>query len=371
MGVTATLAGAVLGAVTLFAAELESERRFFICYSYCNMTMNLILISILVALVLVTVYLLWKQKANSLSPDVALAQQRLELIIAELRSEIKNTQSERRSLDQRQSEQLTRLQTEMTSYREFTKELSASTTQLAATLSNNQTRGGWGERILEDLMRSNGLIEGVQYVRQKNIEGTTLRPDVLLVMPDKRVVAVDVKFPFSQIQKLSQTDNKSERELLLKTFASELRLKIDKVAEYILPASNTLDYAVLFVPNETVFSYINQHLPDVIDEAMTQRVLLVSPFSFLIVARTILESYRNFIVSDRLRGILNSLQLFSKEWEMYVAEFEKLGRSLQTTAHSYDTLAQTRFRQLSKRLEAVTSMEEHLTPALSDKSKLE
>ena len=166
---------------------------------------------------------------------------------------------------------------------------------------NNQQRQ-WGERIIEDLLSANGLKEGVHYARQLPLGDGTLRPDISLLLPNDRVVAVDVKFPYQEMQKMTIAETKSQQQVHLKQFRRDIKDKIDKVAKYILPGEKTLDYAILFVPNEMLFSFINQKFPDLIDEAMAKRVLVVSPFTFLIVARTVMESYRNFMIGDKLKG---------------------------------------------------------------------
>jgi len=220
-------------------------------------------------------------------------------------------------------------------------------------LSNNQTRGAWGERIIEDLLEANGLVEGIHYERQHQMAGGSQRPDIILKLPNKRIVPVDVKFPYAEISKMVAAESRTERETHKKQFRQDLKIKIDKVAEYIDPENNTLDYAILFVPNEMVFSYVNKQFSDLIDEAMSKRVIIVSPFTFLIVARTVMESYRNFMLEDRLRDVIKSIDSFAKEWVRFKDQFVKYGRAIETLQKAYIDLTGTRFRQMDKKIERV------------------
>src|SRR5258708_15983317 len=97
---------------------------------------------------------------------------------------------------------------------------------------------------------------------------------------------------------MDDADTKENKDVHLKQFAQDLKSKIQKVAEYIRPEYNTLDYAILFVLNEMVFSFINQKFPDLVDEATSKRVIIVLPFTLLIVARTLIKSYRTLIILD-------------------------------------------------------------------------
>lgn len=282
----------------------------------------------------------------------------VETLILTLRADLDKRQLEIRSLEQDRVKTFGALSSSLDSHRKLAEQLDISTKKLSQVLSNNQARGEWGERIIEDLLQANGLIEGVHYARQLKLGETGLRPDITLLLPNKRSVAVDVKFPYSEIQKLLMTDSKAEQQQHLKLFSANIKSKIDKVAEYIEPLALTLDYAILFVPNEMIFSFINQKLPDTIDYALKKRVLLVSPFTFLIVARTVIESYRNFMISDSLKEAATQIDEFVNEWGRFKEKFEKYGRSIRTLQTDYDELTGTRVRQMEKRIEKVQTARE-------------
>jgi DNA recombination protein RmuC len=159
------------------------------------------------------------------------------------------------------------------------------------------------------------------------------------LLPDNRTVPVDVKFPYQEIQKMSNAENKEEKKSHLQQFARDLKVKIDKVAEYISPERDTLDYAILFVPNEMIFSFINQKLPEIIDQALAKKVILCSPFSFLVVARTVMESYRNFMVGKKIQEVIKQVEAFGGEWIKFDEEFQKFGRSIEGLQKNYDTLS--------------------------------
>lgn len=280
----------------------------------------------------------------------------IETMVDGIKRDLEKRQEEIRTLEQDRVKKFSELATSLESHRKLADELSVSTKRLAEVLSNNQARGEWGERIIEDLMQANGLMEGIHYMRQMHLSNSTLRPDITLLLPDKRFIAVDVKFPYSEIQKLADSLSKDQQKVHLQQFAKNLREKIDKVAQYIDPSSHTLDYAILFVPNEMIFSFLNQKMPDVIDHAFRKRVLLVSPFTFLVVARTVLESYRNFMISDSLRDAVIQVDEFVKEWGKFKDQFDKYGRSLKTLQADYEELNGTRVRQMERKIEKIESV---------------
>lgn len=294
---------------------------------------------------------------ETIKTDLENKQRTIENLVKQLQDDMKIRQDEIRVLERDRSQKFSELNTQLQQHRELAKELQVSTQQLASILSNNQTRGEWGERIIEDLLRSNGLVEGVHYLKQQTQTTGTLRPDITLLLPDKRIVPVDVKFPYAAMQKVAMAESKSEKAALMKQFLQDIKIKVTKVAEYINPSENTLDYAIMFVPNELIFSYINQNLPEVVDMAFRQRVLMVSPFTFMIVARTMLESYRNFMLSDKLREVIRSVDEFVGEWGKFKDKFTKYGRSLDTLKADYEDLSGTRIRQMERRIDKIGQLQ--------------
>ncbi|NCN06539.1 MAG: DNA recombination protein RmuC [Candidatus Pacebacteria bacterium] len=293
---------------------------------------------------------------DAIKTDLANKQQMLEGLVTRLQKDLAVRQDELRGLEKDRSHKFAELVTSLSENRKLTSELAQSTEQLAKVLSNNQARGEWGERIIEDLLRVNGLIEGVHFARQAKQVGGTARPDITLLLPNDRVVPVDVKFPYADIQKLASSKSTSEKTVLIKQLRTNIRAKISKVAEYIQPDSNTLDYAILFVPNEMVFSFLNQKFPEVLDEALQQRVIVVSPFSFIIVARTVRESYRNFMIGGKLKEVIKHIDGFVSEWGKFSEQLAKYGRSISTLHNDYEALMGTRHRQLERKIDTVRTV---------------
>lgn len=290
---------------------------------------------------------------EAIKVDLDNKQRVIEKLVSELQKDLQERQKEIRGLEQDRVKKFSEITTTLTEHRRLTEELRTSTEQLAKVLSNNQTRGSWGERIIEDLLQANGLMEGIHYARQTILGDSDLKPDITLLLPNKRFVAVDVKFPYQEIQKMSQAESKKAQQDHLKQFAVDLKNKINKVAEYISPENDTLDYAILFVPNEMVFSFINQRFADLVDYAMSKRVIIVSPFTFVIVARTVMESYRNFMIGDKLKEVVKYIDEFVGEWGKFRDEFDKFGRSIETLSSGYEKITSTRTKQMERKIEKI------------------
>ena len=276
----------------------------------------------------------------------------IEKLITDLKQEIDQRQDEIRKLEQDRNKKFGEIATSIQEHRKITDELRTSTQSLSRMLSNNQVRGQWGERIIEDILRNAGLVETVHYQKQTSLEGTTVKPDVTLLLPNQRKVSVDVKFPYAQIQHLSSTEDPKQQQHYLKLFEKDLKDKLKQIQSrgYINHEAGTLDYAIMFVPNEMLFSFINQQFPHIIDEAMNKKIMIVSPFTFLIVARTVMESYKNFMIENNLRKIIGYISKFIEEWERFTKEFDAFDGAIDSLRTKFDKIHKTRYKQMKLRI---------------------
>ncbi len=277
----------------------------------------------------------------------------IENIVKDLRRELDQRQKEIRQLEQDRNKKFGDISRAIEEHRKITSELKTSTETLANVLSNNQQRGQWGERIIEDILTNAGLIEHIHYEKQKPLGDSSLKPDIILLLPNKKKVAVDVKFPYSEIQKLASADSKTAKTEHIKKFERDVKAKINQITKYIDPEKGTMDYAIMFVPNEMLFSFINQQLPSIIDEAMAKKIMITSPFTFLIVARTVMESYRNFMVENNLRKIIQYISDFIEEWSRFTQEFNKFDEAIDKLRASFDKIQTTRYKQMSLRIKRI------------------
>ena len=136
-----------------------------------------------------------------------------------------------------------------------------------------------------------------------------------------------------------------------------MRLRIKELTgrAYIDP-DTTVDYVLAFIPNESVYSFIHEHDPEMVDFALTQRVVLCSPFTLfavLAVIRQSMDAYRLERTSDE---ILTCLGGFTKEWEKFSDQVDKLGRTFDSTQRAYDELSGTRRRALQRKLDQVEDL---------------
>ena len=230
-------------------------------------------------------------------------------------------------------------------------ELAKRTGDLSNVLSSSQARGQWGERMAEDLLRTAGLIEGINYEKQDTIEGGG-RPDYTFLLPPDRVLYMDVKFPLDSFTRYVEAVEPTAKAQLRTDFIKAVRDRVRELEKRdyaVATTRHSLDYVLLFVPNESINGFIHESDPTLIDWALERKVVLCSPltlYAFLAVVRQATESFHT---EETAAQILQMMSKFRKQWESYVKSLEKVKKSFDSMQTELDDLTVgKRFKGLNR-----------------------
>jgi len=223
-------------------------------------------------------------------------------------------------------------------------------------LASGRIRGQWGERMAEDILRLAGFIEGINYRKQKALESG--RPDYTFLLPQDLIVNMDVKFPFENYLHYLESKEDLEKERYKEQFLKDTRARIKEVTtrDYINPAQNTIDYVILFIPNEQVYAFINEADNSILDEAMKNKVILCSPLTLYAILAVIRQAVDNFNLERTAGHILSLLGAFNKQWTMFIESMDRMGKRIDDARHEFDSLVSTRRNQLERPLKQIEEL---------------
>jgi DNA recombination protein RmuC len=228
---------------------------------------------------------------------------------------------------------------------------------LREVLSSSQKRGQWGERMVEDILQYIGLIENVNYLKQTVVESGE-RPDYTFMLPKEKKLNMDVKFPLTHYENFLSAEDDHHQKVEKEHFLKDVKKHIKDVAgrNYINPEEGTLDYVMVFIPNESIYGFINTEDPELVNFSLEKKVLLCSPLTLYAVLSLIHQATQNFAMEERASEVMNLVNVFRKQWGMYVKSLEKLGNSIESSKNTYDNLMSTRTRQLEKPLKKIEEL---------------
>ncbi|MDD5098074.1 MAG: DNA recombination protein RmuC [Candidatus Omnitrophica bacterium] len=218
-------------------------------------------------------------------------------------------------------------------------------------------RGAMGETLLENLLSQ--VLPKEHYHTQYRFKSTDAVDAVICL--GERLVPVDAKFSLENFQKMLDAPDEQGKEAFRKKFIQDVKNRINEIAaKYILPAENTYDFALMYIPAENVY-YEVIIKEDIFSYSMQKKVIPVSPNTFYAYLQVICLGLRGLKVEENAKAILKSLGALSIETNKFKEDFDILGSHLLNANTKY-TDAQKRLDRVSDRL-----MDIHDTKQLESK----
>ncbi len=273
-------------------------------------------------------------------------------------------------LMQEVGKQNTKVETRLGDAAKVITDLNTTTGNLRNALSNTKGRGQWGERMAEDVLRLAGMLEGVNYQKDKRQELNTNRPDFTFMLPQNLKLNMDVKFPFPNYERYVNATTEEEREKFKKQFLKDVRDRVKEIQtrDYINPEDRTVDYVLLFIPNEQIYAFLHEMDRELIDEAMQKRTILCSPLTLYAILAVIRQSIDNFTFESKSQEMLKYLGAFRQQWQKFKEVMGKVGERLDSAQSAYNEMVTTRTNQLDKPLEKLGELRSTEAPPLLEET---
>ncbi|MFH1444805.1 MAG: DNA recombination protein RmuC [Candidatus Peregrinibacteria bacterium] len=252
----------------------------------------------------------------------------------------------------------TKMDTRLENAAKVIKELTETTGGLKTALAGNSERGQWGERMAEDVLRLSGLIEGINYIKQIKLGSAGSKPDFTFLLPKNMKLNMDVKFPFNNYKLYAEAKTEREREEHKKAFLKDVKNRIKEVQtrDYINPEDSTADYVLLFIPNEQIYTFINEIDRSLIDDALKAKTILCSPMTLYAVLAVIRQSIDNFSVEGKSQEMLTVFGAFRQQWEKFKDQMATVQSRFETVHKGFEELTSTRERQLDRQLTKIEEL---------------
>jgi len=298
-----------------------------------NLTLILVAILFLVTLFIIKSWLNKLEEKTTLSSDV-----------------VEWLKTSNLSVDQKLSKNLEIFASVQKSIGEFS-EIGRSMKELQEYLTSPKLRGNIGEHVLKELLAQN--FPKSSYKLQYHFKTGSIVDAVLIT--SQGLIPIDSKFPIDTFKKIAKAINKDEIASIKKDFERDVKKHVDDIArKYILAEEKTVDYAIMYVPSESVYyELINNE--SVFDYAGTNRVLPVSPMSFYAYIKAILISFEGEKIETKAKEILKILQAIKKDYQKTDEAFSVLNRHV-TNAYNQSSQVSKSFSSLGQKLESTNLM---------------
>jgi len=225
-------------------------------------------------------------------------------------------------------------------------------------LKNPKQRGVLGEYYLETLLK-NVMPPGSYQMQYPFPDGTIV--DAAVFVKDK-VIPIDSKFSLENYNRISETNDKTEKDRLEKIFVNDLKNRIVETSKYIQPKENTMDFAFMFIPHEAIYYDLlvnkiggsSDETDNLIQRAASKyKVIIVSPTSFLAYLQTVLQGLKAMQIEEGAKDIIKRVGELGTHLRSYEEIHQKLGKSIETTVNHFNK-SNNEFRKIDKDVMRIT-----------------
>jgi DNA recombination protein RmuC len=253
-------------------------------------------------------------------------------------------------------------------------EINNDTKTLKSYLTNPKVRGRWGERLVEDIIILVGLQENVNYVRQETTE--TGRPDFTFFLPNGKKINLDAKFSLDNYMKYVEAQSETEKDQFKNDFLKDVKKTIKDIAGRDYVNESTVDFAIVFIASEAVYSFLLAEEPNIIDDALGNKIVLCSPNNLYAMLSIVRQASKYYALEKTSKEVLELMQKFNKEWGNFTAKFGKVDEEIDNLRKTFNEVSTTRKDKLDSVLNDIESISKNVLPELptteeSENSKLE
>jgi DNA recombination protein RmuC len=273
---------------------------------------------------------------ESAKGDLAQRQEAIKTLVEPLKQHLETYQKRLQQSETAQSATLGEVKKHLESLAQHSHSLSAETHQLRRVLSSSQARGRWGEETLRRVVEAAGMSAHCDFSEQT--QSGDSKPDLIVRLPGQRVIIVDAKVPDLDFLSAMDTADATKRAEALAAHAAKLKGTIKALAERDYPSQfpNALDYVVLFVPAESLFSAALEGDHDLIVWAAVKRIILATPASLIAILRSVSVSWQQHSQTENARAIAEAAQELFNRVGTFTEHFERIRAGLERANNAFN-----------------------------------
>jgi DNA recombination protein RmuC len=288
--------------------------------------------------------------------DLAQRQESIKTLVEPLKQQLETYQKNLQQNSAAQSSTLGEVKKQLELLSLQSASLASETQQFRMVLHSNQARGKWGEETLRRVVEAAGMSAHCDFTEQTTAGEN--RPDLVVRLPGDRFIIVDAKVPDLDFLNALEAADATKRAASLLAHAQKLKETIRNLAARDYPSQfpKALDYVVLFVPAESLFSAALEGDHDLIIWAAEKRILLATPASLIALLRSVSVSWQQHAQTENAQKIAEAAQELFVRVVTFTEHLEKIRGGLETANKAFN--------------QAVGSYESRIKPAGEKMQKL-
>jgi DNA recombination protein RmuC len=264
----------------------------------------------------------------------------VEQLVKPIRDALEQSRQQITELEKARSEAYGGIRTQLEAMQISQKSLTQETQNLVKALRRPEVRGRWGEITLRRLVELAGMVEHCDFQEQVHTagDGQVIRPDMIVRMPDRRQLVVDVKTPLDAYLEAVEADDDAQRKAGLVKHAKNLRSHIRMLASkaYWNQFEESPEFVILFIPGDQFLSAALNEDPELIEYALSEQIILATPTSFVALLKAVAYGWRQLALADNAQEIRQLAEELHGRLATFVSHMNKVGQQLARSVENYN-----------------------------------
>ncbi len=291
-----------------------------------------------------------KRFQSEAKADLSSREKAIEQLVKPISDALQQTTKQIHDIEKERKESYGSLRTTIDQMTKSQQQLQLETQNLVQALRRPEVRGQWGEMTLRRLAELSGMVAHCDFFEQTHTttENGSIRPDMIVKLPEKRDIIVDAKTPLDAYLSAIQAKDDSERQRELKRHAQVIRSRVRELARknYWAEYSNSPEFVVLFIPGEQFLAAALEVDPALLEDSMSQNIILATPTNFIALLRAVSYGWKQQALAENAEQIRELGETLYKRLSTFGNHLSKLGNSLGSTVNHFNSAVGSLERQV-------------------------
>ena len=264
----------------------------------------------------------------------------IEALVRPIRDALAKTEAQIQSIERDRIDSFATIRAQMEVLASGQSTLSRETRNLVTALRRPDVRGQWGEITLRRLVELSGMTAHVDFTEQqhRNTDSGAIRPDMIVHMPERRDIVVDVKTPLDAYLAAVEAQDDEERSAQLRRHAQIVGVRVRELSskQYWSQFERSPDFVVLFLPGDQFLAAALQENPGLLDDSMRQNVMLATPTSLVALLKAVSYGWKQTVLAANAEEVRRLGEELYKRLAVFGEHLGKLGKSLGSSVEAFN-----------------------------------